>query len=292
MSLHENILANLEGFSLAKYSTWFFYGPDRLLFDCGEGVSTTMGNRIYAVERILLSHGHGDHVAGLPGFLYSRASSMGDTSKPLAIYYPRSDSMIGKLRRYIDSILPNPPFSLTWHEIDASAEIDLGAPDRLIRSFVTDHLPRGLTLGYAIVERRNRLKPEYAALPQPEIVRIVREKGREHLTEEYAKNLLVYSGDSSALPPRVAQDAEVLLHEATFLDATERDQGGHATVAEALRTAVDAGARSVLLFHLSTRYQRKAAREAIEKAIRDERVAIPVYYTFPRGLPTAFVRVQ
>lgn len=291
MSLSQNILDNLEGFSLAKYSTWFFYRPDRLLLDCGEGVSTTLGNRIYAVERILLSHGHGDHVAGIPGFLYSRASSMGDTSKPLDIYYPAGDASIEKLRRYVTAILPRPPYPLEWHAIEAGARLELGGPDRSIEAFATRHLHRGLSLGYRIVEVRDRLKPEFSALSQPEIVQIVRDKGRAHLTENYSKNLLVYSGDSMPLPADEARDAELLIHEATFLDDGEREHDIHATVGEALRTATDAGAHRLLLFHLSTRYTRKAVREAIRKSVVEMGIEIPVHYTFPRGLPTNFVTV-
>ncbi|HON45254.1 MAG TPA: hypothetical protein PLR86_07940, partial [Planctomycetota bacterium] len=61
MSLHQEIIKNITGFSLAKYSTWFYYKPDHLLFDAGEGVSVMMRNMIYGIEYIFISHGHGDH---------------------------------------------------------------------------------------------------------------------------------------------------------------------------------------------------------------------------------------
>ncbi|MBI4615508.1 MAG: MBL fold metallo-hydrolase [Planctomycetes bacterium] len=292
MSLFENLLANLEGFSLAKYSTWFFYGPDHVLLDCGEGVSTTLTNRIYAIERILLSHGHGDHVAGIPGFLYSRASSMGDTAKPLAIYYPRGDSNIDRLRKYIAQILPNPPYPLSWIGTGPGERIELPVPNRHVRTFPTVHLQRGASLGYAVVESRSRLKKEFAALSQKEIVAVVREKGRDYLTETYEKNLLVYSGDSMPLPPALAEEAEVLLHEATFLDPGERDLEIHSTVVEALRVAIEARVSSLVLFHLSTRYGKKDVKDAIQSAVAAAGTKLPVYYTFPRGLPTSFQRVQ
>ena len=179
MSLYQNIIDNLVGYSLAKYSTWFFYRPDRILFDCGEGVSTTLGNRIYGIERIVLSHGHGDHVAGIPGFLYSRASSMGDTEKPLDIYYPEGDRHIEKLRRYVESILPRPPYRLTWLPIGPEESIELSTPDRKLLSFQTHHIPRRCTLGYSIVEERTRLSPDYSNMPQADLVSLIRQHGRD-----------------------------------------------------------------------------------------------------------------
>lgn len=292
MALHENILENLEGFSLAKYSTWFFYRPDRILLDCGEGVSTTLGNRIYGIERVLLSHGHGDHVAGIPGFLYSRASSMGDTTKPLEIYYPKGDPQIEKLRRYVAQILPRPPFPLDWRELVPGNSIPLPSPNRSVVAFPTEHLVRGLSLGYTIEETRNQLKPEFTGRPQAEIVKIVRESGKAAITQTYAKKLLVYSGDSRPLPAEVAKETEVLLHEATFLAADDIDREVHSTVAQALATAKAADVRSIVLFHLSTRYHRSEAKEAIRRAVAELGLQIPVLYTFPRGLPTRFVRLD
>ena len=59
------------------------------LFDCGEGtqqrvLKTTIRPR--KVEKIFITHLHGDHIFGLPGFLSSRAFQGGNT--PLNIYGP------------------------------------------------------------------------------------------------------------------------------------------------------------------------------------------------------------
>ena len=67
----------LSGYSKALYSTWIWYRPDRLLVDCGEGAATALGNHGFAIERILLTHGHIDHVGGLAPLLWARAGGMG-----------------------------------------------------------------------------------------------------------------------------------------------------------------------------------------------------------------------
>ncbi len=65
-------------YSKALYSSWLYYSPDRLLFDAGESVSSIMGNKSFAIERVFLSHGHTDHIAGLVGLINIRNSAMGD----------------------------------------------------------------------------------------------------------------------------------------------------------------------------------------------------------------------
>ncbi len=292
MALHESIVESIQGFSLAKYATWFYYKPDRLLFDCGEGISSSLQNFVYGVKSIFLSHRHGDHVWGLPGFLLSRASSMGDHEKPVTIYYPGKDKFFGKLRRLIHDVLPRPPFEIHWQPIEAGAVIPLNAEGRMLRTFATGHLGGGRSLGAKVIEVRSRLKKEYSTLSQPEIVQIVREKGKDHISEKYEKILLAYGGDSPGLDPEVVKDAEVLLHEATFLAANDMEGEQHATVGQALEVGVAAGVRALVLFHISTRYRHREVKEAIRREISRLEPDFAIYYTFPRGFPTQLACVR
>jgi ribonuclease Z len=79
---------------------------------------------------------------------------------------------------------------------------------------------------------------------------------------------IVFSGDTR--PCRAlfdaAVDADLLVHEATFLDE-ERERAaetGHTTAQQAAQIARDAGVRVLALTHLSTRYMgREIAAEAV-----------------------------
>lgn len=290
MSLHESILEGLQGFSLAKYSTWFYYKPDRILFDCGEGVSGSLQNFIYGVKTIFLSHGHGDHIWGLPGFLLSRASSMGERDKPVAIYHPK-DRMFDRLRRLVGEVLPRPPFEIQWHQIEPGEVIPVNAEGRMLRTYATGHLRGGRSLAANIVEVRSRLQPEFAALPQPELVAAIKARGRDAVTERYEQILLAYSGDTPKLPAERIQGAEVLLHEATFLREKDMEGDQHATVRGAIEAAIAAEVKSLVLFHISTRYRRGEVKQTIQKLTDELKPDFPVYYTFPRNQPTRLIRL-
>lgn len=159
----------------------------------------------------------------------------------------------------------------------------------MLRAFPTGHINGGRSLGAKVIEVRKRLKPEFAELPQPEIVAIVRERGRDAITEKYEKILLAYGADSPQLPADTVRDAEVLLHEATFLSAKDMEGEQHATVGQAIQCGVEAGVKALVLFHISTRYRHREVKEAIRRQVERLEPAFPIYYTFPRGLPSQLV---
>lgn len=265
MSLHEEIVANLSGYSKAMYSTWFFYRPARILLDAGEGVSAAMANFVFAIEKVFLSHGHYDHIGGLPGLLQSRRSARGDKEKPLEVYYPSGDELIAVQRQYVEALTYRVGYDLSWHPIEAGQRVPLGAGrDRgYLVPFRVRHTSRSLSLGFNVMEERKRLRAAYADRSEQEIAQLARTVPRDQLSEVYEKILLAYSGDTMPLDPDVVRDAEVLMHEATFLSAEDRDTPVHATVEEAIRVAVAAGVKLLVLFHLSSRYPRQVVEQRV-----------------------------
>jgi ribonuclease Z len=59
-----------------------------------------------------------------------------------------------------------------------------------------------------------------------------------------------------AMGVQLARSVDLLIHEATYTEefASEAQQYGHSTAAQAARTARDAGARRLLITHFSTRF--------------------------------------
>ena len=148
------------------------------------------------------------------------------------------------------------------------AELPYGK-SRLLRVFAADHGSADLAVGYLVVERRRRLKPEYAALGDREIRALVKDGGRERLLEEYEKILFAHTGDTMPLAPGLFRQADLLVHDATFLVVEDRREPIHASTEEAIVTAREAGVRTLVLHHLSVRYERDDAIPALRRQVAE-----------------------
>jgi ribonuclease Z len=146
--------------------------------------------------------------------------------------------------------------------MQASGEFRLGK-SRILQAFATSHGSSEPTLGYAVLEERRRLKPEYAGRSEREIRDLVRQGGRDALMEAYRHVRFAHTGDAMPIDPVLVAGADILLHDATFLDAGDRKWDIHATTAEALEVGRAAGAGCLVLHHLSIRYERSAALPAL-----------------------------
>ena len=278
MSLANDVIDNLTGYSKAMYSTWFYYKAERFLFDAGEGVSTTLGNKIFGIKNVFLSHGHYDHIGGLAGIVLTRNSAMGDKTKPMAVYYPKNDNFIELQKDYIKKCCYNLTYDLTWHSLDKRDEvpIDSESKNRFIRCFSTDHARGHLTLGYNLIENRTRLKKEFLELPQSSIVQLVREHGKSFITENYEYIVLSYVGDSMPVCPDDVRGAEVLMHEASFIDEEERKYDIHSTLEEAIQVAQEAQVKSLVLYHISSRYNWDEINKKLYFIMKKKELLIPV----------------
>src|SRR5437660_228685 len=89
------------------------YGGHLVLFDCGEGTQISLralGWGIKAIDLILLSHAHADHVAGLPGLLLTLGNSA--RTEPVYIVGPHG---ISEVVRGLCVIAPVLPFEVRVH---------------------------------------------------------------------------------------------------------------------------------------------------------------------------------
>ena len=286
MALADEIIGNLSGYSKAMYSSWFYYKPARILLDAGEGVASMLENFIFGIEKIFISHGHHDHIGGLPGVVRARSSARGDKQKPLIVYYPAGDILVEQIAQYIDKVSGRLEFELTWAPLKPGDSVLLdddprakGPPGRsFVRAFPTPHSRRFITLGYKLMERRRRLRPEFEGVAEREIARTAKERGRDAVTEEYEHSLLVYGGDSMPLPVDELRGCEVLMHDCTFLTPDDRGNETHAAMEEVIELAAAANVTRLLLIHVSSRYSKSqvlaAARTLAEKHGMLDRTAV------------------
>jgi len=240
-------------YSKALYASWVYYSPDRILFDCGEGASSILGNKAFAIRRVFLSHGHADHIAGLVGLVNIRNNALGDTEKELTVYYPKGNYLISEMMAFLAKTNRRLNYDLEWVPLEAGDRVELlaGQMPRFIEAFPTVHVDNETSLGYNVVETRHRLKPELAGAPENEIVARVRADGKESVSEDYDQKLFSYGGDSVAIKPAYVAETETLCHDTTFLDERDRKEYKHASLREAIACAREAGQEGAhLLPHL------------------------------------------
>lgn len=274
-------------------------GGDRLLIDCGEGTQRQLVRSVGLIEleEIFLTHFHADHVLGLPGML--KTFGLRQRERPLTIYGPSG------LKRLFDAL--HPVVGRTKFPVDL---VELEPNDELTRdgyriaAFAVDHGVRAL--GYALVEdpRPGHLDPKLAkelgVTPGPDFGRLVRGetvngvRPEQVMGETRRGRRVVLTGDTAPteMTRLVAFEADLLVHEATFLeDEAERAaETRHSTARGAAEIAAGADVQMLALTHVSPRYAggelRDEARASFANTVvpRDfDRIEVP----FPeRGEPT------
>lgn len=266
-----------DAFSKAIYSTWLFSKPLRTLFDAGEGLVSVLRNRAFGIERVFISHGHYDHIGGIPGLVRIRGQGRGDKEKTLVIYYPEGDHSCQLIQAFVAALVSRPSFHLEWLPLKEGARVDISKKGKFVEAFPVDHIEGRRCLGFNVCETRERLRPEYTSLDEKKIAEIAAEKGRETITETYEKKILSYGGDGLAVNPEYVAETDLLIHEATFLDDGERGKEIHATVSETVATAAASRAAQLLLFHFSTRYSASDIFKAVRAEVAKAGLDIPVH---------------
>ncbi|MDY6819637.1 MAG: ribonuclease Z [Halobacteriales archaeon] len=256
---------------------------DQLLFDCGEGTQRQMMHygTGFTVERIFLTHLHGDHVFGLPGLL--QTWDFNDRETPLTIYTPAGTGRT--IRSITGAGDTNPAYPVHVEEV-APDEIAHRGDDYEIRAFRTNHRTRAV--GYALIEdeRKGRFDraraeelgvpvgPKFSQLHAGEPVEL--EDGTIVEPDQVVGpprpgRRVIYTGDTRPTDTiaDVAADADLLIHDATFGDeyADRAAETGHSTAREAAEIATAAGVSRLVLTHISSRYTGDASmltRQAAE----------------------------
>jgi ribonuclease Z len=220
----------------------------------------------FSLGSIFVTHLHADHFLGVIGLL--RTLSLQGREEPLALYGPRGG------RRILESAV-----SLGVERMSFPVEIsELSPGERVARdgydvvAFRAAHGPAAL--GFALVEheRLGRFHPARArelGVPEGPLF------GKLHKGEAVAVNgrvvrpedvvgpprpgrRIVYSGDTapSVEVVEAARRCDLLIHDCTFgqEEAERARETGHATATEAARVAREAGAKRLVLTHISARY--------------------------------------
>jgi ribonuclease Z len=242
---------------------------DAFLFDCGEGTQRQMirFGTGFGMAAVFFTHFHADHYLGITGML--RTLAMQNVGGPLTLLGPPPAAKL--LPEVVALGLDEMRWPVRVVEVEPGV-VWRGSGYR-VEAFPTVH--RVPSVGYALVEdaRPGRFDTARAQAlgipPGPLFGRLQRGEavtlpdGRTIAPESVlgpprAGRRLVISGDTRPCDATIAaaEGADLVVHEATFGDAEQARavETRHSTAREAARVARDAGARRLVLTHLSNRY--------------------------------------
>ncbi|OQO71346.1 ribonuclease Z [Enterococcus villorum] len=253
------------------------------LFDCGEGTQMQIlrtNIRPRKIEKIFITHLHGDHIFGLPGLLSSRSFQGGNT--PLEIYGPKgietfiktslavSQTRLGYQLKFIELNEEQPIFK------DQDFSVYTKKLDHGIDSFgfrVVEHDHKGELQVEKLRELNIPAGPLYGKLKNGATIQLEDGTvidGKKFVGPDKKGRIVTILGDTRKTNNSVvlAKNSDVLVHESTFNknEAKMAKDYFHSTTYQAAEVAKEAGTKQLLLTHISARYLGKTALELEEEA--------------------------
>jgi ribonuclease Z len=238
-----------------------------ILFDPGEGTQrqfTLAEVSAASVDRICITHFHGDHCLGLPGMIMRLSLDAG--SLPVPVHYPASGQSHFERLRFATAGQEHVP--VDGRPVEAPGVIH---HDDLMTIRAVELSHRVDAVGYRVEEPDGRHmiveRLEAMGIRGPAIGNLqqhgsIDHDGRtvnlEEVSEHRRGQVFAFVMDTRWCPGalQLADGADLLVCESTFLDvdADMAEEYGHLTARQAGRLAHEAGARRLVLTHFSRRY--------------------------------------
>ncbi len=249
----------ISGLSLGGLYTSLYVQELDALFDVG-----LASRHVASAKNVFLSHAHADHMGALGTLMGIRGLHRSPPPNlfvpaPIAMHVQETLSVLGKLQHH--------PFEVNLHAMEPGDERPLKG-NVFVRAFKTHHpVP---SLGYQFVRRTLKLKPEFCALPGPEIAR--RKALGDDLFFQQETPELAYATDTLLrvidTHPSLLQ-TRVLILECSFLDdkkSLEASRAGcHIHLDELLERASAFENEKLVLMHFSQLYEPVHVREILQR---------------------------
>lgn len=252
------------------------------LFDCGEGTQMQIlhtGIRPRKIEKIFITHLHGDHIFGLPGLLSSRSFQGGD--EELEIYGPKG------LKKFVQTSLEITQTRLSYPVKFIEVTEGIVFKDNQFTVYCAK-LEHGVdSYGYRVMEENHEGElqveklqalnipagPIYGKLKKGENVTLSDGRtlnGKDFVGTAKKGRIVTILGDTrkTSAAVRLAVGSDVLVHESTFNKSQAKMARDyyHSTTHQAAEVAKEANVKQLILTHISARYLAKEAKELEKEA--------------------------
>lgn len=271
----------IEGRSRAGHETWFRVRDLNIALDIGR-----CPDPVVSMPHVFISHAHLDHAAGIPFYAGQRHLQQLDRG---TIYVPAEaaadvEALLDVQRR------------LTGGKFDEVGIVGVAAGEELrvgrslyVRGHAAAH--RVAARGYEFIERRHRLREEYAGTDGETIARLRREGVQ--VEEEYRRPILFYTGDTDRgllESCDALYKAEVLMIECSFIADGHQDRAAkyrHIHIDDIAEFAERFENQLIVLTHFSRRYSRDEIRNGVRR-----RLPVSLHDRIRLGLPEQWQKLS
>jgi ribonuclease Z len=252
------------------------WDAEGIMFDPGEGTQRQMlraGVAAHDLNRICVTHFHGDHSLGLAGVI--QRVNLDRVPHDVTAHYPRSGQRFFDRLRYATAYRET--VQLIEAPVDGEGGVLAATPSYTLDARRLSHPVE--SYGYRLVEPDGRrMLPERLAeygIKGPDIGRIQREGALGDVSLDDVSEVRRGQRFAFVMDTRLcdgvyalADAADMLVIESTFLneDIELAVEYGHLTAGQAASVARDCGVRHLVLTHFSQRYSEPAEFERQARA--------------------------
>ncbi len=252
------------GYSIAGEETVVAMPQLDVCFDIGKAP-----NQIISINHVLLTHGHMDHAAGIAYYLSHRnfcGQSAGTILAP--------ENLLPAIRRIVDAWgqLDGNKIPANLVGVKAGDEYQI-KPNLFARVFPTKHT-KG-SVGYTVIEKRKKIKPEYAKLKGPQIV----ELKKQGIEIDYPIELpiVTYLGDTQYVDfsqLKYVVESKILIAECTFYmdeHAERAEAGRHMHISEFAELMEKLQNEHIVITHTTQRTPMSEIRKVLKESLSSEK---------------------
>ena len=250
----------LVGFTLGGEESVLIAPEHNVAFDVGRAP-----REVIPIENICITHGHMDHAAGV-AYYFSQRGFLGLAGgrviihRSLAQYIQQLMAVWAEIERH-----PSPGTVLGVEHLE-DVELRRGL---VVRPFEVNHCAGAL--GYSLIEKRHKLKPEFLGKTGPQLVALKKEGVQ--IEEHIEVTMLTYTGDTAVgkfLELDFVRNSRAVLLECTFFDREHLDRARagrhiHANDLPAVFAALPNS--QIMLTHTTRRTDMRLNKRIVEKIL-------------------------